>query len=559
MGELRVAFAGHNRPEDLGDLREIDRQLGEAFTLFGETRGVLVTGLATGSDRHAAAAWASGGRGSIHAVLPHLTDTVPKELAAAVSKTTWLDGAAAELTGRNAHLIQTRWVLEDADVLVAVWTGEPARGAGGTADAVRIALKRGIPVLWVEPRRPGQARWISPEALDPDFGFLEFLEQLRLEQPWLVGPATPEIVAKALQSWASGPAKASSPPKWRQLRIARLWQQLLDRTVWRTFAAYRRLVGGRPVRGRERLRVPDDLLGQPGFATLTAAYEEMDARANHLSAVHRSQQVFQASVMILAVAIGSAPAVWPGLKIYAVTGELVLALATFLVWMSAVRSERTRRWGEARRMAEQLRLERAAWAIGLSTRDDRRFNSTGPAAQLALAWRRRVGGPEGRFDEARVQRWGAWAREELIQGQVAYHRIQGHLNHRLAHRGHSIENMVFWLLVIVLLTYIVAFAWSRHVGGEVPHWLGGMVILTGAITPAFGAASLALDAALAFSEQGRRSDAICGALSAIAEAIGPDASLEALQRAARASIRLQVSQEDNWSDDTTHRHIVRGG
>ena len=162
MAELRVAFAGHNRPEDLGDAAAIERQLAQTFALFGDKQGVLITGLAAGADTSAAKAWVTGGRGEVHAVLPHLTDQVPDDLADLVSKTTWLDGLEAERSGRNAHLIQTRWLIEDADLLVAVWTGAVARGAGGTADAVGIALQRGISVLWIEPGHEKGARIISP-------------------------------------------------------------------------------------------------------------------------------------------------------------------------------------------------------------------------------------------------------------------------------------------------------------------------------------------------------------------------------------------------------------
>ena len=84
-------------------------------------------------------------------------------------------------------------------------------------------------------------------------------------------------------------------------------------------------------------------------------------------------------------------------------------------------------------------------------------------------------------------------------------------------------------------------------------------MLAGAVTPAFGAASLALEAALAFSEQSRRSDRLVVDLKAIAERVAPDADLERLQQAARAAIRLQVSQEDRWSEDAAHRHQVRAG
>jgi hypothetical protein len=43
-------------------------------------------------------------------------------------------------------------MLEDADVLVAVWDGEPSRGPGGTAEVVGAALRKRIRVeiLWPE-------------------------------------------------------------------------------------------------------------------------------------------------------------------------------------------------------------------------------------------------------------------------------------------------------------------------------------------------------------------------------------------------------------------------
>ena len=558
MSELRVAFAGHNRLEDLGELETISQQLAAAFALLGVTTGVLSTGLAEGADVIAVIAWTSSGSGVVHAVLPYLDDCVPEPISALVKSVTNLDGMSTERAGRNAHLTQTRWIIEDADLLVAVWSGESARGAGGTADAVQIALQRGVPVLWVQPGRDGGPRVIIPAALDPDFGFLEFLERLKHEPAELLAAATAEGLADVLSGAATTP-RSSQPRARSRFNVGGHWDRLLDVSVWRTFSAYRTLVGGRRPAGRPKLQPPVDLANQTGFQSLSRAYDDMDARANRLSAVHRSQQVFQATAMIVAVAVGSAPAVWPELKIYAVSAELALALVTFLVWLSAVKSERTRRWGEARRMAEQLRLERAAWAIGLSTRDDRRFNSTGPSAELALAWRRLAGGATGSFDDARVRGWGAWALDELIYSQIEYHRTYGHLNHRLAHRGHSIENGVFWLLVGVLVAFIGTFVATRWFGGEVPHWLGGVVILTGAIAPGFGAASLALDAALAFSEQARRSEGICRGLGAIAGALKPGVALEAIQSAARASIRLQVSQEDNWSDETAHRHVVRGG
>ena len=42
-------------------------------------------------------------------------------------------------------------VAESADILVAVWDGQPALGVGGTADIVRYSLGRGQPVLHINP------------------------------------------------------------------------------------------------------------------------------------------------------------------------------------------------------------------------------------------------------------------------------------------------------------------------------------------------------------------------------------------------------------------------
>ena len=551
MDEIRVAFAGHSRPEDLGDLKGVDAGLVQAFELVNAlaSKGVLLTGLAAGADQRAATLWSRSGLGEIHAILPHLDEALLPEIADLASEKTWLDGARIEAAGRNPHLSQTRWLLEDADLLVAVWTGEAGRGAGGTADAVLVALRRGVPVIWVKPGKAVHLRLILPDALDDDFGFLEFLEQLQRNREPLVRPATVEAVRAAI-------GDAPSIPETGNRRAQGFFDRVLDRTLWRTFETYSRVMGGVKAKPEAPAPIPETLQGQKGFQTLTAAYEDADARAGRLASVHRSQQVFQAGVMIAAAAVGASPAIWPQIKIYAVVTELWLALMTFAVWITAVRSERSRRWGEARRLAEQLRLERAAWALGISTRDERLAQEEGGAAQAAWAYRRQAGSPVGRFDADRVRAWGDWAMDQLVGAQIRYHQGHGHLNHRLSHASHLLENIVFWAFVVLLGGFAIAYGLDHTL---LPHWLGGVVMLAGAVTPAFGAASLALEAALAFSEQSRRSDRLVVDLKAIAERVAPDADLERLQQAARAAIRLQVSQEDRWSEDAAHRHQVRAG
>ncbi|GAA2803007.1 hypothetical protein GCM10010470_42610 [Saccharopolyspora taberi] len=51
----------------------------------------------------------------------------------------------------EAHMDASVRMLTEADRLVAVWDGQPARGYGGTADVVVAARQRGLPVSVVWP------------------------------------------------------------------------------------------------------------------------------------------------------------------------------------------------------------------------------------------------------------------------------------------------------------------------------------------------------------------------------------------------------------------------
>src|SRR5512144_2433250 len=154
LGFTQIAFAGHNRSEDLGDPAEAAAGLHSAFAMLaraGVKQARMVSGLAHGADLLAVEAWKAAGLGPVHAVMPFLDEVLEPSVAALAQSSTWLDGRTTESLGRNAHLAQTRWLIGVADLLVVVWTGDHARGAGGTADAVRLALEHGIPVFWIQP------------------------------------------------------------------------------------------------------------------------------------------------------------------------------------------------------------------------------------------------------------------------------------------------------------------------------------------------------------------------------------------------------------------------
>ncbi len=547
LGFVQVAFAGHNRLADLGDPEALAARLHEVFRLLSEagiSEAKLLTGLAVGSDMIAARAWRDVGLGPLHIVYPFLGDRPPKGEERLAELASWLDGAAIEREGRNPHLAQTRWILGAADLLVAVWSGEHGRGAGGTADAVRLALEHGVPAIWVQPGVSG-LRLIQPQHLAEDFGFLEFIETLEGERPPLVGPLSAQTLRSALQDVGVRNLHGEEPAA----------ELMRDHRRARLYRGFRRVLGG-AVEPPEDAAPPADLAAQAGFGLLTGALQAADTRANQLGALHRSHQVILLALAVAAAIVGALPALWPAIKPLSVGGELLLAIVALLIWRDSERGHTHQKWAVARRLAEDLRLERVGWTIGMPSS---RQGLVAASAEGAARQRRLAGLPTGPFDADRVRRWGRWAVQELMGVQAAYHRRHSAINAKISHRVHLVENASFAVLLVVLVAYVMTAAAGLMLGGEPPHWLGGLVFMAGAIVPAIGAAGLALEATLSLGEEAQRSAVLAARLQSLEDGLSEDLSLPALQNAASAAIRLQRAQEDHWLEGAIRRRLVRGG
>lgn len=142
-----VAVTGHRALDDGAGMRElIDRELSRLDPPL-----VGISALAAGADQiFAAAVLAAGGRLDVivpgrnyRESLDESARTAFDRFVAAASSVTVLDH---DRVGSVAYLDAGLEMLERCDVLLAVWDGEPSRGAGGTADLVRRARATGVPV-----------------------------------------------------------------------------------------------------------------------------------------------------------------------------------------------------------------------------------------------------------------------------------------------------------------------------------------------------------------------------------------------------------------------------
>ena len=533
-----MAFAGHNRSRDLGDADRLRQELAGLFAGLAEAgfpRARLLTGLAAGADRLAVEAWRAAGLGPVHGVLPFLTQD--REAAALADAVTRLDGQAAEREGRNPHLAQTRFLVAQADLLVVVWGGGPARGSGGTADAVRLALAAGIPVLWAHAASE-PLQLVEPDRLPPGLDFAELVEALPGAVPGLIAAPTTDDLRRALRGAHASPESDDRNPAATGL------DRWLHRWLWRSYAVFQRLLGGRPLARPALAPPPEDLQAQEGFRVLSAAYETADGWANRLAAVHRSEQVLLLAGAVTAAVVGSLPVLFHSLKPTAVMIELALGLVALVVWWTAGRSRRHHRWTEARRRAEALRMARVAWALGFRA----------PACPRSGA-----APPQGAYDADRTAAWGRWGLDEAVVGQAHYHSALSARSHHIARRLERLEDGSFIVLLLVLSGYAAAAVLQAPAGFHMPRWADDVVLISSIIVPAVSAAAMALEAKLEFEEQAERSRALALRLSELQREAGDAPSLARLQALLLRAMSWLAAEADQWREGAVRRRLVRGG
>jgi hypothetical protein len=219
---LRVGVSGHRVPPKLpanaeAPLRaQIDRILAavlaaaRAAGIERVTPGefVIVSSLAEGSDRIVAEAGLAAGFG-LQAILPFSRTEYAQDFKSPKSREVFdrlLDQASAilEMDGAadkrpRAYEATGFLMLENIDLLIAVWDGEAAAGRGGTAQIVNRAVADGIAVVWLDPASPNAIRLSWREAGEGPSAQPQLRDNFR--------PAEVADVAHAVKTILSRPAQ----------------------------------------------------------------------------------------------------------------------------------------------------------------------------------------------------------------------------------------------------------------------------------------------------------------------------------------------------------------
>ena len=362
-------------------------------------------------------------------------------------------------------------LVEQADLLIAVWDGRSVDSVGGTGHTVSAALQTGCPVVRIDPAEPQDWKvYRSVEALAasqadrqiPSETLAECIRQAVVLDAPQHGGRYAGLAAIAPQCWR--PHSSALSHAYRRI------EAVFGQAEWRPKFASLRDTYEKPERIGEgsQARLLQALGALPGAdAELPARVERevlrrfawTDAISSHLADRYRSGMVLNFMMGAAAIIVGTMylPLVDVSRKWIFAALELGLLLAIIANTANGLKYRLHGRWFETRRAAEYLRHSPFLLAIGTARAPGewpRGVKSWWPEwyARHAL---RAVGLPEARIDNAYLRGMLEFLRDHHVLPQLAYHRGKSARLARVHHKLDSVSELSFAVAVLVVTLYLV--------------------------------------------------------------------------------------------------------
>jgi hypothetical protein len=189
---LAIGFTGHRKLLDEAKCREAIRKV--LLEWIEKVPGVIygVTSAAAGGDLLFAETCAELNL-PIRVFLPVQKEQFRQdfdELSWARAECVFRNALSVEVIGSGEKLTERYYecgieTVQQSQLLMALWDGEPSHGMGGTADMVHFAREQGRPVIWIHSATGALQDFnLSPKILnDPEMRFLNDLPDPALPLP----------------------------------------------------------------------------------------------------------------------------------------------------------------------------------------------------------------------------------------------------------------------------------------------------------------------------------------------------------------------------------------
>jgi hypothetical protein len=572
---VSVGVIGH-RPNRLPDaarervkaevskvLNMVAREMRSAFQRHADVLALeppllsLVSALAEGADRMAAeAALATGFM--VQVALPFRAESYEDDFKTPESQTAFRDllrRAWSILTlpgsredGLRAYEAAGLTILNNSDILLAVWDGGPSSGRGGTTNILFGALRAGIPIVHVDAKAeaPTRVLWNGLRDLPMPVDAIEDLPAAEIDQ------ALPLLVDVLVRPPPT-PSELTSLNRYFEDRARNLSLRV-------ELPVLMALLGVKPVRKFDVFPPSPEVLAAEyaAFAALAkdanpsrlaAAYSWADALGVRLAQAFRSAVVVNFAFAALAVIL-AATSLFGHQKLLFVVPEIVLILLILINTTIGRRRRWHQRWLEARELAERLRVALPLWALG--ARPTTLFSGQEPTwtGWYARAVIRAQGLRSGCLTADGLA--GASAiLKKLLQHQCRYHETNARRMHQVDHR---LERIGFALFVATLCTagLYVALALAMgpldsNLSPDHHELLKHLVIAVTAGLPALATATYGIRIIGDFEGIAKRSQRTHAVLSRLIASIECDLfDLDLLRARARAAADAMLGDVANW-------------
>ncbi len=475
-----------------------------------------------------------------------------------------------------------RVMIEQSDLIVAVWDGASTKLTGGTGATIAHALELGTPVLWIDPAAPTDWRLLFlPEELatrtasrpDRDAALASLVSDT-------IGTA--EMATQAGR--VAGP-DALLPEHWRP-KSPRFWHAYRriealfgEKGLAKRFRSLRQTYvtpdAAAVVSEGTQLAEIDRLEGQQaGFASrigqaVLRRFAWADAIGARMSDIYRSGMIlnFVFSAFAIVGGIAYLPLASAKQKWIFSSFELTLLLAILLITLIGQKFRWHSRWFETRRVAEYLRHAPLLLAAGVARPTGRWPKGTKTAwpelyARHAI---RSVGLPGLRLTGDYLHGAVKTLLLPYATGQRDYHQAKAKRLSKTQHNLDELSEVLFLLAVICVSIYL-----SLKLGGTISEfslmlseeWSPQLTFL-GVMLPTFGAAIAGIryfgdfERFAAISEvTAERLDGVIARLTLLAE--GPSSAIDygRVSELTHAIDDIVVDEIESWQSVFAGKHVT---
>jgi len=396
-----------------------------------------------------------------------------------------------------------RVMIEQSDLLVAIWDGVTPGAIGGTRHTISVAVSLGTPVLWINAERPDRiALLTTPEELFAHES-LQPLDQAALEQ----------VIETTL----------NPPDSDQNERAVRFHTEQWHARSLRRFHAYRRieaLFGGSGVKERfgplvQSYETPEQIATGSGAHILDAAHKLpggdtdfaqkiqreimerfawADGLSTFLSDAYRGGMVTNFLLSALAITIGVAylPLVTVDAKWPFALGEFLLLTTILSITVIGQRRRWHGRWFETRRVAEYFRHAPIMLVLGVARAAGRwpRGTDTGWPEFYAREVLCDIGLPSVRIGQDYLRAALKSLLQDHVSRQRLYHQRKAERLTHVHHRLDRLSERLFVLAVLSVATYLllIIFSYMGVIPDSFVHNSSKTFTFLGVVLPALGGA-----------------------------------------------------------------------